>query len=103
MAAKNTSQETYDVIVVGSGIAGSIMVKTLTQAGKKVLLLEAGLHAGLQGKTNRVFKNYMGYNKPSYGETIKPPNSDKVEDFQIAFSAFLMNKCNICSRTVINI
>jgi choline dehydrogenase-like flavoprotein len=38
----NKSQKVYDVIVVGSGAAGSWAVKDLTQAGLEVLLLEAG-------------------------------------------------------------
>jgi choline dehydrogenase-like flavoprotein len=37
------SDARYDVIVVGAGIAGSIMAKELTRAGKNVLLLEAGV------------------------------------------------------------
>ncbi len=34
----------YDVVVVGSGIAGAVVAKTLTDAGKKVLVLDAGLN-----------------------------------------------------------
>ncbi|WP_257451919.1 GMC oxidoreductase [Archangium lipolyticum] len=33
---------TYDVAIVGSGVAGSILAERLTAAGKSVLLLEAG-------------------------------------------------------------
>lgn len=32
----------YDVVIVGSGIAGAIMAKTLTRAGKKYYCLRLG-------------------------------------------------------------
>jgi choline dehydrogenase-like flavoprotein len=39
---KGTSQNTYDAIVIGSGITGGIAAKELAQGGLKVLLLERG-------------------------------------------------------------
>ena len=36
------SKEKYDVIIVGSGAAGGITTKILTDAGLKVALIEAG-------------------------------------------------------------
>ena len=35
-------KKTYDAIVVGSGAAGGIAAKELTEGGLEVLLLEAG-------------------------------------------------------------
>ena len=35
-------EKTYDAIVVGSGAAGGIAAKELTEGGLQVLLLEAG-------------------------------------------------------------
>jgi choline dehydrogenase-like flavoprotein len=35
-------ETTYDVIVIGAGVSGSFMAKTLAEAGQKVLILEAG-------------------------------------------------------------
>ena len=32
----------YDVVIVGSGIAGAIIAQELGKAGKRVLILEAG-------------------------------------------------------------
>lgn len=37
-----SSNPQYDVVIVGSGIAGALMAKQLGLAGKKVLILEAG-------------------------------------------------------------
>ncbi|MCU1481852.1 MAG: oxidoreductase [Subtercola sp.] len=39
---KSTLDKTYEVLVIGSGAAGSIAVKELTERGLDVLLLEAG-------------------------------------------------------------
>lgn len=39
-------KEFYDAIVVGSGVAGSIAVKELTEKGMSVILLEAGPFLG---------------------------------------------------------
>lgn len=37
-----TPQKRYDVVIVGSGIAGGLIALKLGQAGKQVLVLEAG-------------------------------------------------------------
>jgi len=33
----------YDVVIVGAGVSGNLIAKELGLAGKKVLILEAGL------------------------------------------------------------
>ena len=38
--------KTYDVIVLGAGVAGLASARTLAEAGKKVLLLEARERVG---------------------------------------------------------
>ncbi|MGN7819359.1 GMC family oxidoreductase [Chitinophaga sp. 22536] len=65
----------YDVVIVGSGIAGSIVAKTLTQAGKQVLLLEAGLEAGMAFDTEGAYKNYQDYMRSYYTALAKVPNA----------------------------
>ena len=35
------SNDRYDVVIVGAGIAGAILAKVLGQKGKRVLILEA--------------------------------------------------------------
>jgi choline dehydrogenase-like flavoprotein len=43
--AAASSQPSYDVAIVGSGIVGSILAYKLAQAGKHVLIIEAGVDA----------------------------------------------------------
>lgn len=65
----------YDVVIVGSGIAGSITAKILTNAGKKVLLLEAGLQVGISMDPEIVYNNYQSYLNRFYKAAAKVPNS----------------------------
>lgn len=65
----------YDVVIVGTGIAGSIVAKLLTNAGKKVLMLEAGLKAGMALDQQGAFETYQGYLNTFYTNPIKVPNA----------------------------
>lgn len=65
----------YDVVIVGSGIAGAITANLLTNAGKKVLLLEAGLKAGIAMDPEENYKVYQEYLNTFYTKIAKVPNS----------------------------
>lgn len=58
------SEYPFDVVIVGAGVAGSIMAKALTQAGKRVLVLEAGQPM-----------DYEDYRKTWVTSLAKVPNS----------------------------
>ena len=66
--------DTYDVVIVGSGIAGAVMAKTLTQAGKSVLMLEAGLQAGIALEPDLAYKNYQHYLETFYSKADQATN-----------------------------
>ena len=70
MAEKN-----YDVVIVGAGVAGAIVAKTLTQAGRSVLLLEAGLQAGMAFEEQQAYENYQSYMTTFYNALAKVPNA----------------------------
>jgi choline dehydrogenase-like flavoprotein len=65
----------YDVVVVGSGIAGAVVAKTLTDAGKKVLVLDAGLESGAALGGQEAYRTQMGYLQTFYNALVKAPNS----------------------------
>lgn len=59
----------YDVVIVGGGISGAIVAKTLTQAGKRCLIVEAGTGLGTD------YQGYLDYLNTYYTATIKIPNA----------------------------
>ncbi|HKP13525.1 MAG TPA: GMC family oxidoreductase [Blastocatellia bacterium] len=65
----------YDVVIVGAGIAGAIMAKTLANAGYQVLILEAGLQAGADLQGNEAYLNYQSYLDRFYLANAKVPNA----------------------------
>ena len=61
----------FDVVIVGSGIAGALMAQELGEAGKRVLILEAG--AGLTDSREDYLHNfYMAFDKVP--ESPYPPS-----------------------------
>ena len=64
-----SGDEQYDVVVVGAGVAGSLMAKYLTRAGFRVLVLEAG------PATAKSFDGYTEHLEHFYTATSKGPES----------------------------
>jgi choline dehydrogenase-like flavoprotein len=69
------SDKKYDVVIVGAGIAGAILAKTLANAGHHVLILEAGLQAGIDLHGNEAYMNYQSYLDRYYLSNAKVPNA----------------------------
>jgi choline dehydrogenase-like flavoprotein len=65
----------YDVVIVGAGIAGAIVAKTLVDAGKNVLLLEAGLDEGIALHGKAALAVQASYLSRFYQAGAKAPNS----------------------------
>lgn len=78
------TEKIYDVVIVGAGVAGAVMAKVLSAAGKKVLLLEAGKQAGIELEAVAAYKNYQSYIDTFYTATAKVPNSPYPNLRQVA-------------------
>ena len=57
----------YDVVIVGAGISGAVVAKSLAKQGKRCLILEAGLESKPE--------DYKKYLERFYTQTQKVPNS----------------------------
>ncbi len=62
-------KEPYDVVIVGSGVAGAIVAKQLSEQGKRVLILEAGTGYDF---TLKGFQSHVEY---FYKAAVKDSNS----------------------------
>ncbi|HLF25522.1 MAG TPA: GMC family oxidoreductase [Anaerolineae bacterium] len=69
------TDKVYDVVIVGAGISGAIVAKTLSQAGHSVLILEAGLDAGLALEGEAAYDAYQAYLNTYYLQLAKVPNA----------------------------
>ena len=63
------AEKKYDVVIVGAGVAGSILAKELARANKSVLLLEAGRATSIRPE------GYASYVETFYEALAKTPNS----------------------------
>ncbi|MDF5710277.1 MAG: GMC family oxidoreductase [Nostoc sp. S4] len=67
--SETVSKTLYDVVIVGTGVAGAIVAKELSQQGKRVLIIEATVEKDL---TLAGFQNYVD---TFYKAVEKNPNS----------------------------
>jgi choline dehydrogenase-like flavoprotein len=75
------SETQFDVVVVGAGVAGSIVAKELTRAGKRVLLLEAGVSLdmaweGYQSSLDTFYTNLSKEPEAPYPNNPNAPQPD---------------------------
>lgn len=80
------AEDSFDVVIVGAGVAGSLMAKTLTRRGLSVLLLEAGPAdaANLSGYAKHLERFFSATGKgpesawPPAPEAPQPDTADLV-------------------------
>ncbi|NER19627.1 MAG: GMC family oxidoreductase [Symploca sp. SIO1B1] len=74
---ETVSNTVYDVVIVGSGVAGAIVAKQLSEQGKRVLILEAGTGKDLtlKGFQSHLETFYGAVNKNSNSPYPKNPNA----------------------------
>lgn len=66
---ETVSKTFYDAVIVGSGVAGAIVAKELSQQGKRVLILEAGQAKDL------TLAGFQSYIDTFYSAAAKNPNA----------------------------
>lgn len=69
------TEREYDVVIVGAGVSGAIVAKTLSHAGYSVLILEAGMEEGIALEGEAAYNAYQGYLNTYYQAQAKVPNS----------------------------
>lgn len=76
---------TYDYVIVGSGLFGSIFAREMTDAGKTCLVLEERNHIG----GNLYSEEIEGIHVSKYGGHIFHTNDEKIWNYVNRFSKFL--------------
>lgn len=69
VSSAEAASRTYDVVVVGAGIAGSVLTRQLAEAGRRVLVVEAG------AADNLTLPGFQRYLQRFYDAAEKNPNS----------------------------
>ncbi len=83
---KGTTENTYDAIVIGSGITGGLAAKELTQKGLKVLVLE-------RGRMVEHIKDYPTENTDPWDVPLRNIVSTKEkEDYEIQKNLYLFGQ-----------
>lgn len=75
----------YDAVIVGSGMFGSTLARTLTDAGKKVLVVEKRPHTGGMCHT----ENRQGIVFHSYGPHVFHTNDERIWAYVNKFAGFV--------------
>ncbi|EIZ77910.1 dehydrogenase large subunit protein [Novosphingobium sp. Rr 2-17] len=96
--AKEAVQQEYDAVIVGAGISGAILAQELTRAGKRVLLLEAGLGRDLSQDgyekyletfyANPVKDNQAPFPRNPNAEMPRSPDLRKLAQGQVNSEAY---------------
>jgi UDP-galactopyranose mutase len=86
---------TYDVVVVGSGFAGSVFAREMAESNKKVLILEKRPHIG-----GNMYDEYSieNINIHKYGPHIFHTNNKKVFNYLERFSNWYEYKHRVMGR-----
>src|SRR5260370_36064710 len=84
----------YDVVIVGSGVAGALAAYKLVKAGKKVCILEAGGFSPDGAARKLMIDNFLGWpskatDAPFCGDTVlsPQPNPRRFPDGSNPYSA----------------
>jgi len=80
------SDTTYDVVIVGAGIAGTLIARELGQQGKRVLILEAGIDAsrGRERYLETFYKNTVKTPESPYPPVVEKPSAQATPRATIA-------------------
>jgi choline dehydrogenase-like flavoprotein len=83
------ANNTYDAIVVGSGISGGWAAKELTEKGLKVLMLERGFHI-------EHIKDYADSNKPAWEYAHRGGRTQKmIDEYPVLKRDYPLNERNL--------
>ena len=74
----------YDYLIVGAGLYGSVFARCMTDAGKKVLVVDKRSHIGGNCYTEEI----EGINVHKYGAHIFHTNDKEVWDFVNSYAVF---------------
>ena len=74
----------YDFLIIGAGLYGAVCARELTDAGKKVLVIDKRSHIAGNVYTEKI----EGINVHKYGAHIFHTNNKKVWDYVQRFATF---------------
>lgn len=87
------SERVYDAVIIGGGPIGAVIAKELTDAGKDVLILEAGRASGL------TYEGYRSYVENYYTAVVKEPNAPYPQNPNAQFPLSVKDVANLTPGT----